>query len=44
MKRRRVYVGKGLTRPVALAKALRKSPGDHRGFNYSAKTGWAILV
>lgn len=36
-------VGKGLTRAEALKKMLRKFPGDHRGFVYDPKTGWASI-
>ena len=44
IKSRRVYVGKGLTRAAALAKARAKSRGDYRCFTYSARTGWATLT
>jgi hypothetical protein len=41
---RRVYVGRGLSRAEALRKALAKSPGDHRGFKYSRRTGYATIA
>jgi hypothetical protein len=41
--KKRVYLGKGLTRDAAWKKAIAKG-GDWRGMSYNAKTGWASLV
>lgn len=41
---RRVYVGKRLKAASALRKALKKSPGDHRGFRYNPITGYVVLT
>lgn len=44
MKTRRVYLGKGLTRAQAWAKARAKPGPDFRGMKYSKTTGWAQLA
>lgn len=41
---RHVNVGAGLTRAAAKRAALRRSPGDFRGFIYESKTGKAWLL
>jgi hypothetical protein len=42
---RRYFVGRGLSRAVALLRAVdRDWPRDHRGFGYNARTGWATLT
>lgn len=33
-----------LTREMALRFALKRCPGDYRGFKYDAKTGRAVLT
>ena len=44
MKSRRVYLGKGLTRAKAWAKACAKPGPDFRAMKYSKATGWAVLT
>lgn len=44
IKTRRVVVAKGLTRAKAMRAALKKSPGDLRGFAYDPRTGRASLT
>jgi len=44
IKTRHVVVRPDLTRAQAVKAAMRKSPGDARGFTYDPKTGRATLT
>lgn len=44
MKKRRVYLGKNLTKLQAWRKAIAKPGPDFRGMKYSKATGWAVLI
>lgn len=44
IKKRRLYLGKGLNHKIAWARACRKAKADFRGMNYNKTTGWATLI